>query len=343
MRLHDHAVRPAPPAARAVLRQLPHPPDGGAHGAERARAGHRRRHLQAGDDRPRPRARSARSSRAAWCSPSTTSSCSRCRSASASAVEPLVRERDGATRPSCGSRSWSTSGSAPTGPTRSSRFGAVHPARAVPADETRRGGIDRPRAARVAWVLSGATGVARRDPGRDAARRGTAEHAFFTSGRLAVLPAHRARPVRRRATVSRPIDAGSARFRTATAGSGLPAARRGCWRSAGPAWSGWTLIAINLVALTAIPGLAAVLLADHRRAAGRRPRSCSSLPAFVLLYGNVVRRSAPHRAAARSRTSSTAAAHRRPALVRARVRDPREGDRGRSRSFRWLWRALAAP
>ena len=42
VRLHDHAVRPAPPAARAVVRQLPHPPDGGAHGAERAGAGHAR-------------------------------------------------------------------------------------------------------------------------------------------------------------------------------------------------------------------------------------------------------------------------------------------------------------
>ena len=41
-RLHHHAVRPAPPAPRAVVRQLPHPPDGGAHGAERAGAGHAR-------------------------------------------------------------------------------------------------------------------------------------------------------------------------------------------------------------------------------------------------------------------------------------------------------------
>ena len=42
VRLHDHAVRPPPPAPRAVVRQLPHPPDGGADGAERAGAGHAR-------------------------------------------------------------------------------------------------------------------------------------------------------------------------------------------------------------------------------------------------------------------------------------------------------------
>ena len=43
-----------------VVRQLPHPPDGGAHGAERAGAGVGGRHLQARDDRPRPRARRRR-------------------------------------------------------------------------------------------------------------------------------------------------------------------------------------------------------------------------------------------------------------------------------------------
>ena len=58
--LHDHAVRPPPPTARTVVRQLPHPADGGAHGAERAGAGERGRHLQARDGRPRPRARRRR-------------------------------------------------------------------------------------------------------------------------------------------------------------------------------------------------------------------------------------------------------------------------------------------
>ena len=56
-RLHHHDLRPPPPDHRAVVGQLPHPPDGRAHGAERAGAGLGRRHLQAGDDRPRPRAR----------------------------------------------------------------------------------------------------------------------------------------------------------------------------------------------------------------------------------------------------------------------------------------------
>ena len=78
-RVHHHDLRPAPPAPRAVVRQLPHPPDGRAHGAERAGAGFRRRHLQARDDRPRPRPRRPAASRAACCSPCTTSSCSRCR------------------------------------------------------------------------------------------------------------------------------------------------------------------------------------------------------------------------------------------------------------------------
>ena len=38
-RLHHHDLRPPPPDHRARVRQLPHPPDGGAHGAERAGAG----------------------------------------------------------------------------------------------------------------------------------------------------------------------------------------------------------------------------------------------------------------------------------------------------------------
>ncbi len=56
-RLHDHDLRSAAPDRRAVVRQLPHPPDGGADGAERADPGFGRRHLQAGDDRRRRRAR----------------------------------------------------------------------------------------------------------------------------------------------------------------------------------------------------------------------------------------------------------------------------------------------
>ncbi len=53
-----------------------------------------------------------------------------------------------------------------------------------------------------------------------------------------------------------------------------------------PALVAWTLIGINLVALTAIPGLAAVLLDDH----DAPPRAAAwilVLPAFVVLFGNV--------------------------------------------------------
>ena len=59
-RLHDHDLRAASPDHRALVRQLPHPPDGGAHGAERARAGFGRRRVQARDDRRRPCARRRR-------------------------------------------------------------------------------------------------------------------------------------------------------------------------------------------------------------------------------------------------------------------------------------------
>ena len=54
--------------------------------------GSRGRHLQARDDRPRPRARRRAASRAGWCSPCTTSSCSRCRSTSANASSRVVRD-----------------------------------------------------------------------------------------------------------------------------------------------------------------------------------------------------------------------------------------------------------
>ncbi len=58
-------VRPAAPAPGALVRQLPDPPDGRAHGAERAGPGECGRHLQAGDDRPRSRARRPASTAAA--------------------------------------------------------------------------------------------------------------------------------------------------------------------------------------------------------------------------------------------------------------------------------------
>ena len=64
-RLHDHAVRSSPPDRRARVRQLPHPPDGGADGAERAGAGIGGRHLQARDDRRRRRAPRPRPARRA--------------------------------------------------------------------------------------------------------------------------------------------------------------------------------------------------------------------------------------------------------------------------------------
>jgi hypothetical protein len=53
-----------------------------------------------------------------------------------------------------------------------------------------------------------------------------------------------------------------------------------------PALVGWTLIAVNLVALAAIPGLAALLLDDD----GAPPRAAGFifvLPAFAVLFGNV--------------------------------------------------------
>jgi len=53
-----------------------------------------------------------------------------------------------------------------------------------------------------------------------------------------------------------------------------------------PGLVGWTLIGVNLAALTAIPGLAALLLAEHRGA----PIGAAFmfvLPPFVLLYGSV--------------------------------------------------------
>ena len=54
--LHDDADGPAPASARAVVRQLPDSPDGGADGPERPRPGRRGRHLQAGHGQPRRRA-----------------------------------------------------------------------------------------------------------------------------------------------------------------------------------------------------------------------------------------------------------------------------------------------
>ena len=91
-RLHHHDLRSAAPDHRARVRQLPHPPDGGAHGAERAGAGVGGRHLQARDDRPRPRARRSRLRARRCCSPCTTSSCSRCPSDERERTETIVRE-----------------------------------------------------------------------------------------------------------------------------------------------------------------------------------------------------------------------------------------------------------
>jgi hypothetical protein len=54
-----------------------------------------------------------------------------------------------------------------------------------------------------------------------------------------------------------------------------------------PGLVGWTLIGVNLVALAAIPGLAACFLAEHRA-----PPAAAALvlilPAFILLYGSVL-------------------------------------------------------
>ena len=58
-----------------------------------------------------------RASRAGWCSPCTTSSCSRCRSTSARRVDRRRARRRWSTSPSCACRSSSTSASGPPGPT----------------------------------------------------------------------------------------------------------------------------------------------------------------------------------------------------------------------------------
>jgi hypothetical protein len=54
-----------------------------------------------------------------------------------------------------------------------------------------------------------------------------------------------------------------------------------------PALVGWTLIGVNIAALAAIPGLAACFLAEHRA-----PPAAAALvlvlPAFILLYGSVL-------------------------------------------------------
>ena len=90
--LHHHAVRPAPPAARAVVATT-------SASARWASAWRRTRRCRGA--RPTSSsspwststARSPRAvSRAGWCSPCTTSSCSRCRSASATKVTEVVRE-----------------------------------------------------------------------------------------------------------------------------------------------------------------------------------------------------------------------------------------------------------
>jgi hypothetical protein len=54
-----------------------------------------------------------------------------------------------------------------------------------------------------------------------------------------------------------------------------------------PGLVGWTLIGVNLAALAAIPGLAALLLAEHR-APPMGAAFIFLLPPFVLLYGIVV-------------------------------------------------------
>ena len=119
---------------------------------------------------------------------------------------------------------------------------------------------------------------------------------------------------------------GRRRFRTAT-GAWAFRSSHGCSRSGSPALVGWALIAVNLAALTAIPGSGgaapgrAPRAADRRRVHPRAPgRSCCS-----------TERRRPIRSSSRcscSRISSTARGHRRSALVVHRVRHPRQGGRG---------------
>jgi len=135
----------------------------------------------------------------------------------------------------------------------------------------------------VAWVLSGATGVAVTIlAALLLAQRG--EHAFFVAGdsKFFLLTARDLFGTGRgfaaiNATPQIPYRYGRI---------GLPFVG---WLLAlgNPSSVGWTMLVVNLAALTAIPGLAAVVL-DDRGAPPAAAAFILVLPAFVLLYGTVL-------------------------------------------------------
>jgi hypothetical protein len=134
----------------------------------------------------------------------------------------------------------------------------------------------------VAWVLSGATGVAASALSiMRVVTRGQSQ--FFATGdpRLFLL-------------TTRDLFGAGRGFAALGFASEIPYryGRMGlpllAWLLAfgQPALVGWTLIGINLVALTAIPGLAAIFL-DESGASPSAAAFILVLPAFVVLYGNV--------------------------------------------------------
>ncbi|MDQ1508875.1 MAG: hypothetical protein QOG50_719 [Actinomycetota bacterium] len=143
--------------------------------------------------------------------------------------------------------------------------------------------MDRRPVTALAWLLSGATGVAIVVlAARQIITQG--EHQFFASGdpRFFFL-------------TTRELFGTGHGFLALGAAADIPYryGRMGLpllgWLLAfgRPGLVGWTLIGVNLAALTAIPGLAALLLAEHRGA----PVGAAFilvLPPYVLLYGSVV-------------------------------------------------------
>ena len=135
----------------------------------------------------------------------------------------------------------------------------------------------------VAWVLSGAAGVAVTILAVALLVR-QGQHAFFTAGDSKFF-----------LLTTRDLFGTGHGYAAIDAASQIPYryGRMGLPFTAWvltlgrPAWAGWGLIVVNLVALTAIPGLTAALLADHDA-----PPAAAAfvfvLPAFVLLYGTVV-------------------------------------------------------
>jgi hypothetical protein len=138
----------------------------------------------------------------------------------------------------------------------------------------------------VAWVLSGASGVSLTIlTVLVLVRQG--EHAFFTAGdsRYFLLTARDLFGTGRGFSAIDVVDV-TTQVPYRYGRIGLPLT--GWVLTLGrPPLAGWGMIAVNLAALTAIPGLAAVYLSDHR-APPVAAAFIFVLPAYVLLYGTVV-------------------------------------------------------